>query len=208
MKVHLFTSIRITLVFLLLTCGVYPAVVWAIGQLAFRHEADGSLLVRNGTVIGSELIGQNFTASWFFHPRPSAAGAGGYDATASGGTNLGPTSKRLRDSIARAVKAYGPAPLGGVPADAVTSSGSGLDPHISPANAVNQIQRVARANGMTIAQVRNMVDRRTEGRFLGVFGEPRVNVLLLNLDLLAKSAGVERIAEAGPNPTPLSRSGH
>jgi potassium-transporting ATPase KdpC subunit len=178
MKNHLLTSIRMTIVLAIITCGIYPAAVWAIGQLAFNHQANGSLIERNGKVIGSELIGQSFTSDRFFHSRPSAAGKDGYDPTATGGTNLGPTSKKLRDSIAAAV-----GNRRDVPADEVTASASGLDPHISPANAYDQASRVARANHMTEAQVRALIDRHTEGRFLGIYGEPRVNVLALNLEL-------------------------
>jgi K+-transporting ATPase ATPase C chain len=180
-KEHLLISLRITAVLLVITCGIYPVAVWGIGQLAFRHRANGSLITRDGHVIGSELIGQNFTGPRFFHPRPSAAGNDGYDPTASGGTNLGPTSKKLRDAVAGAVKAY--EIHDDIPADAVTSSGSGLDPHISPENALAQAARVARANGLPLDRVQALIRSRTEARFAGIFGEPRVNVLLLNLDL-------------------------
>ncbi len=182
MKNHIVVSIRITIVLLVITCGIYPVVVWGIGQIAFHDKANGSLLTRSGKVIGSKLIGQNFTGDRFFHPRPSAAGSDGYDATASGGTNLGPTSKKLRDAVAAAVKSYDIKT--DVPADAVTSSSSGLDPHISPANAMAQAARVARANALPLPRVEAMIRARTEGRFLGIYGEPRVNVLLLNLDLV------------------------
>lgn len=178
MKSHLLISIRMTAVLLIIVCGIYPVAVWAIGQIAFHRQANGSLIERDGKVIGSELIGQNFTSNRFFHPRPSAAGKDGYDPTATGGTNLGPTSKKLRDSIAAAV-----GNRRDVPADQVTASASGLDPHISPANAYDQAARVARANHLTEAQVRALIDRHTEGRFLGIYGEPRVNVLALNLEL-------------------------
>ena len=134
MKNHVLVSIRITVVLLILTCGIYPALVWVVGQLAFRDQANGSLLVRNGRVIGSSLIGQEFASDRFFHSRPS------------GVSTLGPTSKKLRDDIAA---------------------------------------RVARANGLPLARVQQLIHARTEGRFLGVFGEPRVNVLLLNLDLMS-----------------------
>jgi potassium-transporting ATPase KdpC subunit len=178
MKNHIFVSIRMTIVLLIIVSGIYPLAVWAIGQVAFNHQANGSLIVRNGKVIGSEIIGQNFTGEQFFHPRPSAAGKDGYDPTASGGTNYGPTSKKLSDSIAAAV-----GHRTNVPADQVTTSASGVDPHISPANAYDQAARVARANGMSEADVRARIDRHTEGRFLGIYGEPRVNVLALNLEL-------------------------
>jgi K+-transporting ATPase ATPase C chain len=175
-KNHILVSIRMTLALLVITCGVYPAAVWAIGQAAFHDKANGSLIERNRTVIGSALIGQQFTSDRYFHPRPSASD---YDAANSGGTNLGPTSKKLRDRIAADVH-------GGrdVPADAVTASASGLDPHISPANALVQAPRVARANKLPLGRVQAMIRARTEGRFLGIYGEPRVNVLLLNLDLM------------------------
>ena len=168
-------SIRMTVVLLVITCGIYPLVVWAIGQTMFRDKANGSLITRNGKIIGSALIGQQFTSDRYFHPRPSASD---YDAMNSGGTNLGPTSKKLRDRIAADLHGRR-----GVPADAVTASASGLDPHISPANAMAQAPRVARANGLPLGRVQAMIAARTEGRFLGVYGEPRVNVLLLNVDL-------------------------
>jgi potassium-transporting ATPase KdpC subunit len=184
MKSHIYISIRITAVLLVLTCGIYPAVVWGVGQLAFADRANGSLTMRNGVVVGSDLIGQNFASERFFHSRPSAAGDAGYDATASTGSNLGPTSKKLADTIRdRVAHDRDVRPAGGIPADAVTASGSGLDPHISPANALAQAPRVARANGLPLTRVETLIRSRTEGRFLGIFGEPRVNVLLLNLDL-------------------------
>jgi K+-transporting ATPase ATPase C chain len=181
---HIKISLRITVALLLITCGFYPALVWAIGQVAFRHQANGSLIEQNGKVVGSELIGQNFAGNRFFHPRPSAAGTDGYDGTASGGTNFGPTSKKLLDSINDRVSKYPDTkPAGGIPADAVTASASGLDPHISPENALSQAARVALASGLPLTQVESMIHARTEGRFLGIYGEPRVNVLLLNLDI-------------------------
>jgi K+-transporting ATPase ATPase C chain len=158
--------------------------VWGIGQTFFRDKANGSLITRNGKVIGSEIIGQNFAGDRFFHSRPSAAGADGYDARASGGTNWGPTSKKLLDAITdRTTKYADTRPAAGIPADAVTASCSGVDPHISPANAASQAARVARANGLRPSQVEEVIRNRTEHRFLGVYGEPRVNVLLLNLDV-------------------------
>jgi K+-transporting ATPase ATPase C chain len=181
---HIIISIRITIALLVITCGIYPAIVWGVGQLMFNDRANGSLRIRNGTVIGSDLIGQSFTSARLFHPRPSAAGNDGYDGMSSGGTNFGPTSAKLRDTIAKNIKDYGERPAGGIPADAVTASASGLDPHISPANAMAQAARVARANMMPIDQVVSLIRARTEGRFLGIFGEPRVNVLLLNLDVM------------------------
>jgi K+-transporting ATPase ATPase C chain len=181
---HIKISIRITIALLVITCGLYPLAVWGIGQIAFRHEANGSLITRGGKVIGSEIIGQNFNGARYFHPRPSAAGNDGYDATASGGSNLGPTSKKLLDTINDRVTKYADTkPTGGIPADAVTASCSGVDPHISPANALSQAARVAHARGLSRTQIESMVHARTEGRFLGIYGEPRINVLLLNLDL-------------------------
>jgi potassium-transporting ATPase KdpC subunit len=177
MKQHLFISLRITVALLVITCGIYPAVVWGIGQLAFPHQANGSLITRNGRVIGSELIGQNFTSARYFHSRPSAVN---FDPSTSGGSNLGPTSRKLAERIAAEVHTLG---VRDVPADAVTTSASGVDPHISPANALLQVPRVAKARGMDENQLRAIVGKHTEGRFLGIFGEPRVNVLLLNLAL-------------------------
>lgn len=183
---HLTISLRITAVLVVLTCVLYPAAVWAVGQLAFRDEANGSFVTRGGKVVGSELIGQRFTSDRFFHPRPSAAT---YDATASGGTNLGPTSKQLLAQVDARVAAYADVrPPGGIAADAVTASASGLDPHITPANALAQAPRVARANGIAQAEIERLIRARTEGRFIGVYGEPRVNVLLLNLDVQSLAA--------------------
>jgi len=178
---HIKISIRITIALLVITCGLYPLAVWGIGQVAFRDKANGSLITRNGKLIGSSLIGQNFTGPRFFHGRPSSSG---YDPSASGGTNWGPTSKKLLDAITDRTTKYADTKLSnGIPADAVTASCSGVDPHISVANAQSQAARVARANHLPIERVRQMIAAHTEGRFLGIFGEPRVNVLLLNLAL-------------------------
>lgn len=178
------TSVLVTLVFVLLLCGVYPAVVWAGGQLLFREQANGSLLVDpDGSIRGSALLAQGFTSDRTFHPRPSSAGVG-YDAANSSGFNLGPTSRELADAIRSDVAAYrarnGLAPDAPVPADAVTRSGSGLDPHISVANAELQAVRVAQARGLPLATVSALVHRQVEPRAFGMLGEPRVNVLLLN----------------------------
>jgi K+-transporting ATPase ATPase C chain len=187
MKQHLLISIRITVALLVITCGAYPLAVWAVGQLAFPTRANGSLVLHDKKVVGSELIGQPFASDAFFHSRPSAAGTNGYDGMSSGGTNLGPTSKKLSDSVAAAVHDYRDVrPAEGIPADAVTASASGLDPHISPAWAHAQAPRVARARGIAVDEVERMIVARTESRFLGVFGDPRVNVLLLNRDLLLR----------------------
>lgn len=181
------TSVLLTLVFAVLLCGVYPLAVWAGAQALFPRQANGSLVTdAAGTVRGSALLAQSFTSDKYFQPRPSAAGTG-YDAASSSGTNLGPTSQKLADSIKANVAVYrtanGLAADAAVPADAVTSSGSGLDPHISVANAQLQAARVARARGLSPAQVQTLVAQATQGRDWSVFGEPTVNVLLLNLAL-------------------------
>ena len=178
------TSLLLTLVFAVMLCGAYPLVVWAGGQALFSDKANGSLITdKDGTVRGSALLAQSFTSDKYFQPRPSAAGTG-YDAANSSGTNLGPTSKKLADSVQAAVAAYRTANSlaadAPVPADAVTSSGSGLDPHISVANARLQSTRVAKARGLAAAKVSALISANTEGRDLAIFGEPRVNVLLLN----------------------------
>ncbi|HTI70320.1 MAG TPA: K(+)-transporting ATPase subunit C [Candidatus Limnocylindria bacterium] len=181
------SSIMATVVLGVACCGVYPVVVWSLGQAMFSKKANGSLIVEaNGTVRGSELIGQSFTAEKYFHPRPSAAG-NGYDATSSGGSNLGPTSKKLADTITGNIAAYraenGLTTNAPVPADAVTTSGSGLDPHISPANAELQVARIAKARNIGAEKVRAMVRDSIDAADFGVFGEPGVNVLRLNLAL-------------------------
>jgi len=179
------TSLLLTLVFAVLLCGAYPLAVWAGGQALFADQANGSLVRdRDGTVRGSLLLAQNFSSDKYFQPRPSAAGTG-YDAMSSSGTNLGPTSQKLADSIQAAVVAYRTsnhlAADAAVPADAVTSSGSGLDPHVSLANAGLQAARVATARGLPLARVQALVAQATRDRDWGVFGEPTVNVLQLNL---------------------------
>ncbi len=186
MREHLLPSIRLFLALTALLGFAYPLAVYGVGRIAFRDAADGSFLRKGEIVVGSALIGQSFSSKNTFHGRPSAAGEQGYDATASGGTNLGPTSKKLADSIRHAVaalRAENPAAAGPVPADAATSSASGLDPHISPEFARWQVPRVAAATGIPVADLEALIAARTERRFLGLFGEPRVNVLLLNLDL-------------------------
>jgi len=182
-------AIAATLLLAVLCCGIYPAVVWAVGQGLFSGKANGSLVRVNGKVAGSSLLGQGFAAPNYFHPRPSAAGQG-YDAAGSSGTNLGPTSKKLIESVKERVDAYraenGLPPDARVPADAVTSSASGLDPHISVRNATLQAPRVAKARGIGEKEVLAKVGAHTEGRTLGLLGEPRVNVLTLNLSLDGK----------------------
>jgi potassium-transporting ATPase KdpC subunit len=189
------TSVLLTLVFAVLLCGAYPLVVWAGAQALFPAKANGSLIVdKDGAVRGSALLAQNFSSDKYFQPRPSAAGTG-YDATSSGGTNFGPTSQKLNDSIKAAIAAYrtsnGLAADAPVPADAVTSSASGLDPHISVDNAAIQAARVAKARGLAPDRVQALIASCTEGRDLGVLGEPGVNVLRLNvaLDLAGAAPG-------------------
>lgn len=181
------SAILATLVLAVVCCGLYPLIVFGISQTLFRDKANGSLIVdKDGTVRGSKLLGQNFSADKYFHPRPSAAG-NGYDAANSSGSNLGPTSQKLNDAIKDRIEAYRKenslSADASVPADAVTASGSGLDPHISLGNAEVQIARVAKARGLDEGKVRQLIQENTEGRDFGVFGEPGVNVLKLNLAL-------------------------
>jgi K+-transporting ATPase ATPase C chain len=187
----LFSEIRgavvSTLVLAVVCCGLYPLAVWGIAQVAFHDKANGSLIVeKDGTVRGSKLLGQNFTAEKYFHPRPSAAG-NGYDAANSGGSNLGPTSQKLNDLIKGNIETYrkenGLKETDPVPADAVTASGSGLDPHISLRNAELQVTRVAKARSLGEDKVRALISQYTDSADLGVLGEPGVNVLQLNLAL-------------------------
>jgi K+-transporting ATPase ATPase C chain len=187
----LFSEIRgavfATLILAIVCCGLYPLVVFGISQMLFHDKANGSLIVdQDGTVRGSKLLAQGFTADKYFHPRPSAAG-NGYDAASSGGSNLGPTSQKLNDAIKDRIGAYrkenGLSENDSVPADAVTASGSGLDPHISLRNAELQTPRVAKARGLSEEKIRELVQQNTDGRNLGVLGDPGVNVLELNLAL-------------------------
>ena len=179
-------AILITIVLTVLTGILYPLAMTGVAQALFHKQANGSLIVRNGTVIGSEIIGQNFTKPEYFHPRPSAAGSNGYDATASGGSNLGPTNPALANRLNKDAAQFrkdNPDFTGAIPADAITTSASGLDPEISPANAMAQAARVAQARQASKDAVENLIRANTEQRDLGFLGEPRVNVLKLNLAL-------------------------
>ena len=184
---HIRGAVVSTLALAVVCCGFYPLVVFGISQLLFGYQANGSLITAaDGTVRGSKLLGQAFSDAKYFHPRPSSAG-NGYDAIGSGGSNLGPTSRKLSDAIKERVAVYrvenGLSGTEAVPADAVTASGSGLDPDISLRNAELQVPRVSKARGLSEEKVREFVQRNTNGRDLGVFGEPRVNVLQVNLAL-------------------------
>jgi len=197
------TSIRITIVLLLIVCGAYPLLIWGAGQTAFRHQANGSLIYNNGQLIGSALLAQGFSKAQYFQPRQSAAGSG-YDPTQSSGTNLGPTSDKLINGIPQKLPNGKPNPAGfdgvkeltteyrtennlpanaPVPVDAVTRSGSGLDPDISVANADLQAPRVATARGVSVDVIESAIKDNTAGRAFGILGEPAVNVLTLNIDL-------------------------
>lgn len=183
------SSLVSTIALALLLCGIYPVLVWALAQGLFPYQANGSLVTRQGRVIGSTLIAQKFAGPMFFHPRPSAAGDG-YDATRSGGSNLGPLSRKLAEEARERSTAYrlenGLSPDTPIPADAVTASGSGLDPHISVRNALLQARRVASSRNLREETIMEKIKVHTEGRDFGIFGEPRVNVLQLNLDLDGK----------------------
>ncbi len=195
---ELHSALLATLMLGVVCCGLYPLVVFGIGQALFPDRANGSLIRDSvGTIRGSRLLGQQFTGDKYFHSRPSSAG-NGYDATSSGGSNLGPTSQKLRDSIAQNLADYrsqnGLATNAPVPADAVTASASGLDPHISPENAELQVARVAKARGLSPEAIRNLIRQNTDAPALGLLGDPGVNVLALNLalDRLPSAAAAQR----------------
>ena len=187
MRRQLLPALRITLALTVLLGLLYPLAMTGAAQALFRSKADGSLVSAGGTVVGSSLLGQAFADPKYFHPRPSAAGTDGYDALASGATNLGPSNQALLDAVAKRIVGYrseNNLPAGAaVPVDAVTSSGSGLDPGISVANAEDQAPRVAAARGLSLAAVAAQIRACTSGRALGILGDPSVNVLELNLAL-------------------------
>jgi len=192
---ELWTSILATVVLCIVVSGIYPILIWGVGQLLFPHQANGSLVERNGQILGSELLAQGFSGAKYFHPRPSAAGTG-YDPLNSGGSNLGPTSQKLIDGIKANATQYrqenGLPPEAVVPADSVTASGSGLDPHISLQNAQLEIPRVAKERGLTEELVRGEVAKATDNPLLGLGGDPGVNILKLNLalDALTQKSGL------------------
>lgn len=183
MLAHLRPAVVMLLAFTVLTGLVYPLMITGVAQVLARSSANGSIVVRNGAPVGSALIGQGFTSDRYFHGRPSAAGEKGYDASASSGSNLGPLSKKLIDRVEADAGVLRKAGATTIPADAVTASASGLDPHISPVHAELQVGRVAAARKMSEADVRAVLLRRIERPAFGLVGEPRINVLLLNLEL-------------------------
>ena len=186
MRYQIGPAFRVTLFMTILTGLIYPGMVTGFCQLLFPHRANGSMVVSDGKTVGSALIGQNFSKPEFFHPRPSAAGNDGYDASASNASNYGPTNQKLIDRVKADVAKFhqeNPGYQGPIPADLLTTSASGLDPDISPASALAQAPRVAAARGVSLDQINQLIEAHTEGRQWGFLGEPRVNVLLLNLDL-------------------------
>jgi len=179
-------GLRIKIVMTILLGVIYPLAITGICQVFFPHQANGSLVTSGGRLIGSELIGQNFTKPEYFQPRPSAAGSDGYDPTASGGSNYGPTNQKLIARVKASIEKFrkeNPDYQGPIPADLLTASASGLDPHISPASAGAQAARVAQARGVPVEQVNRLIAQFTERPDLGILGEPRVNVLKLNVEL-------------------------
>jgi len=196
MKKNLITAVLMTIATTVLLGIIYPLVVTGLAKVLFPAKANGQLIERNGKVVGSRIIGQAFTGPTYFHSRPSAAGNNGYDAANSGGSNLGPTNQKLMDRVKQDVATLqAENPGQPVPIDLVTTSASGLDPDISPAAADFQVPRVARERGLSPDDLRRLVARHTEGRQLGFLGEPRVNVLELNLDLDAAHPLEKRAAK-------------
>jgi len=192
---QLLPAVRMTALMTVLTGLIYPLAITGAAQALFRTKADGSLVSKEGRVVGSSLIGQTFSKPEYFHPRPSAAGNDGYDGMASGGSNFGPTNQKLADRVKASVAQFrkdNPGYSGVLPADLVTASGSGLDPHISPAAAEAQVERVAEARHVAPEQIRSLLSLHVEQPDLGFLGEPRVNVLLLNLDLDQKFSAPQR----------------
>lgn len=186
MLTQIVPALRAVILFTVVTGLVYPAIVTGICQIFFKDKANGSLIRMKGQVVGSSLLGQNFSRPEYFHPRPSAAGTTGYDATASGGSNFGPTNQKLYDRVkasADQLRKENPSLVGSIPADALTTSASGLDPDISPANAAAQASRVAQARGASEEAIQRLLKSIAEPRDLGFLGEPRVNVLAANLEL-------------------------
>jgi K+-transporting ATPase ATPase C chain len=187
MRLLIYRAVMATIILVLVTGVAYPLAVTGVAQVLFKEKADGSMIYKNGQIVGAKLIGQNFSLPQYFHPSPSAAGKEGYDAAASSGSNLGPTNAKLIEGIKNNIKkvqAENPGVKAAeIPVDLVTASGSGLDPHISPAAALLQVPRVAESRHLSEETVKKLVDENTEERQLGVLGEPRVNVLLLNFAL-------------------------
>jgi potassium-transporting ATPase KdpC subunit len=186
MLTQIVPALRAVILFTVVTGLVYPAIVTGICQIFFKDKANGSLIRMKGQVVGSSLLGQNFSRPEYFHPRPSAAGTTGYDATASGGSNFGPTNQKLYDRVKASADQFrkeNPSLVGSIPADALTTSASGLDPDISPANAAAQAPRVAQARGASEEAIQRLLKSIAEPRDLGFLGEPRVNVLAANLEL-------------------------
>lgn len=200
---HIGPAFKIMIVMTVLTGFIYPGVITGLCQILFHHQANGSMILADGRIVGSRLIGQNFSGARYFHPRPSAAGGNGYDPMASGGSNLGPTSRalyrRVKVDVAR-FRRENPAYEGPIPADMVTASASGLDPDISPASAFAQARRVATARGIPLRRLRRFIRGHIEPHQLGFLGEPRVNVLEVNLALdkeFPKAGGSGRHSAAG-----------